>query len=399
METVKITFFEKFIINFAGYDSETVANSSSAEKKRVVTLGLTLLVPVLLGTFSGGYAIYTISKNPHAAWFGLVYGFIIYLIDRAMLSITNQNWFTYVGRILLAVIVGLVISLPIKLLVFDDSIQEEIYAQAQIEKNSIESKYAIPLNKIMEEISKDKDALEKEHAAWMTEMDGSGGTKQRGIGKIAEIKGIEYREKLAKSNAFQRAKQVEMDSVRTVMRTAIAEKQKAQGNGLLSRYQALGRIAEREPFVKTATYILWAFLTLLELVPLLVKMASSGNLYDSIIKSNNTAKLISVENTNVLKAEAETLAQKKVIQNKMNQVKLDIAMNDVDIESQMAEMYIKKIVEMSKNESKRAKEIQKTDLNEAKKDELVDKLAQISTYYGERVYQTPFQKQDLYDTI
>lgn len=399
METVKISFFEKLIINFAGYDVETVANSSSAEKKRVVTLGLTLFVPVLLGTFSGGYAIATIAKNPNAAWYGLVYGFIIYLIDRAMLSITNQNWITYVGRMLLAVIVGLVISLPIKLLIFDDSIQEELHAQAQKERNNIENKYAAVISQKYNEINNDKLIIETDYKAWMTEMDGSGGTQKRGRGNIADVKENEYRAKATISKAFQAMKYAEIDSLRTVMTTEINEKLNAQGTGLLSRYNALGRVAGREPFVKTATYILWAFLTLLELVPLLVKMASSGNLYDSIIKSNNTAKLLSVENTNVLKAEAETLAQKKVIQSKMNQVKIDIAMNDVDNEVQMAEMYIKKIVEMSKNESKKTKEIQKTDLSETKKDELTEKLAHISTFYGDRVYQSPFQKQSLYDTI
>lgn len=399
METVNINFIERAIINFAGFDPETIKNTTSAEKKRIVTMGLTLLVPVLLGACSGGYAITLLSKNPYAWAFGLVYACIIYLIDRAMLSISKPSWVTNLGRIVLALVVGLVVSFPVKLWFFQDAIKEELHKHSESKTQVIRDKYQRLINIIDTDLTARRASVETYHQAWMTEMDGTGGTEKHGRGNIADVKEGEFNTAQRGFNTYNSVKEVEKDSLVREMQGELLKMSEAHAVGFIGQYNALARVAAREPLVKFATYLLWAFFTLLELVPLLVKIASSGNLYDSVVNSTNNAKLLSIENTNVLKAEAETMAQKKPLQAKMNNVKLEMAMNDVDIETKMAEMYIQKLVEMSKNETKKTKELSKLDIEDAKKSELMEKIASISDYYGERVYRTPFDKQALYDSI
>jgi len=54
-------FFKNFLIRSAGADPEVLHHCPSEERTRYLIIGSCVLIPALLGTFSGGYAIGLIS--------------------------------------------------------------------------------------------------------------------------------------------------------------------------------------------------------------------------------------------------------------------------------------------------------------------------------------------------
>ena len=105
MEKVNLTRFDNFFIRLAGHSPETVELTSHAEKSRLVTMGMVLLIPIFLGTFSGGYAATFLSNSPFAFTFGIVWGTVVYLIDRAIISISKGGFWIYFIRVVMALII------------------------------------------------------------------------------------------------------------------------------------------------------------------------------------------------------------------------------------------------------------------------------------------------------
>lgn len=400
MEKVQISFLQRFFINLTGHDIETVENTTSAEKTRIVTMGVSLLVPIIFGTLSGGYTAYLFIHSPWAYAVGLAWGTVVYLIDRVLLSMTSQNVLGYVMRLLMAVLIGLAVSLPLKLKIFEDAIVEELQGQNQEKMNQIQQKYQPKLDAIDADLHRKEAMLEGQRKTWEVEMDGSGGTKKRGIGIIARTKGTEYRKAQQDFDAYRTAKLNEKESLTHTTKVEIQSMSLASANGFMGQYKALGRVSEKEPFIKMAAYIIWALFTLIELIPLLVKITSRDNLYDNVVALNNKAKLVSTDNVNTLKIEADTLAQSKLIHAKMNNIKLATATNDVDTQAKMAEMYVQKLMELAKNENKKVKEILKMEnLTKEQQETLLENIAKIMDHHSNNIYKAPFEKEELFDLL
>jgi hypothetical protein len=150
------------------------------EHNKYVGIGATIFFTALFASLSGGYAMYFVFSGSafavgFAILFGLIWGTAIFNMDRYIVSSinkegsTNQQILQASPRILLAIMIGVVISRPIELKIFDKEIRQKLknaYIKGQHRKidtleKTYTQKYAMELGKD-QDIKKEKDSLEKD---------------------------------------------------------------------------------------------------------------------------------------------------------------------------------------------------------------------------------------------
>src|SRR5579872_930342 len=148
------------------------------EHNKYVGIGATIFFTALFATLSGGYAMYFVfSGNAFAVGFailfGLIWGTAIFNMDRYIVSsidkqgTTNQQILQASPRILLAIMIGIVISRPLELKIFDKEIRQKLktaylkgqHRQIDTLQATYNQKYAMELGK-KGDLKKEKDSLE-----------------------------------------------------------------------------------------------------------------------------------------------------------------------------------------------------------------------------------------------
>ena len=150
------------------------------EHNKYVGIGATIFFTALFAALSGGYAMYFVFNGDafavgFAILFGLLWGTAIFNMDRYIVSSinkegsTNQQILQASPRILLAIMIGIVISRPLELKIFDKEIRQKLksaYLKGQNRKidtlqKTYNQKYGMELSKSTE-LRKEKDSLEKD---------------------------------------------------------------------------------------------------------------------------------------------------------------------------------------------------------------------------------------------
>lgn len=150
------------------------------EHNKYVGIGATIFFTALFASLSGGYAMYFVFSGSPAAvifaiLFGIIWGLAIFNMDRYIVSsisksgTTNQQILQATPRILLAIMIGLVISRPLELKIFDKEIRQKLkisYLNGQRSRidtlnKTFANKYVSELQKNAE-LKKEKDSLEKD---------------------------------------------------------------------------------------------------------------------------------------------------------------------------------------------------------------------------------------------
>jgi len=148
------------------------------EHNKYVGIGATIFFTALFASLSGGYAMYFVFSGSafavgFAILFGLIWGTAIFNMDRYIVSsinkegTTNQQILQASPRILLAIMIGVVISRPIELKIFDKEIRGKLktaYSKGQHRKidtleKTYTQKYAMEMGK-GKDLKRQRDSLE-----------------------------------------------------------------------------------------------------------------------------------------------------------------------------------------------------------------------------------------------
>ncbi|HJP63745.1 MAG TPA: DUF4407 domain-containing protein [Mucilaginibacter sp.] len=150
------------------------------EHNKYVGIGATIFFTALFASLSGGYAMYFVfNGSPFAVGFailfGLIWGLAIFNMDRYIVSsidkegTTKQQIIQASPRILLAIMIGIVISRPLELKIFDKEIRQKLkgaYLKGQNRRidtlqKTYNQKYTMELTK-KSDLKKEKDSLEQD---------------------------------------------------------------------------------------------------------------------------------------------------------------------------------------------------------------------------------------------
>lgn len=273
-------------------------------------MGAAVFFTGLLAALSGGYAFFTVFENPYwAMGFGLVWGTIIFNLDRFIVSTMRKKqggWLKEIviasPRMLLAIMLAIVISKPLELRIFSKEIdrklvvlEEQIY---QKEISEIEKRYSAQgielqtqITDLKEEIATKTITRNELAAAARAEADGTGGSMRRSAGPIYQLK---------KADANQAQKELDLLSNQNL--PVIAAKEQAYSaliaeksaelenikrnpwNGMAAQLEALRVLGEENSAIRLANIFILLLFIMLECTPIIIKLIAPRGPYDELLE-------------------------------------------------------------------------------------------------------------------
>ncbi len=273
-------------------------------------IGAAVFFTGLLAALSGGYAFYTVFENPYwAAAFGLLWGTIIFNLDRFIVSTMRKkkNGFGYEllmasPRILLAVMLAIVISKPLELRIFSKEIdrklvilEEEIYQKeiAQIEERYTKQSVLLQsqIDQLKTEISDKAEKRNQLAELARQEADGTGGSMQRNAGPIYQLKKADADVAQQELDATQAAnvpliaqKEMVLDSLVNAKTNELTTIKRNPWDGMAAQLEALRVLGHENEGIYWANLFIIALFIMLECTPIMVKLMASRGPYDELLE-------------------------------------------------------------------------------------------------------------------
>lgn len=251
----KPSYVMRLLWKAAGGDETILKQSTYSDQVKYMCLGGIIVATGLMAGIAGGYAFYTIFEPKGSALdndqidittsiismiFGVVWGTIIFNIDRFIVSSTGKGdgteaitWSELKGaipRIIMGAIIALTISKPVEIRMFKSEIDKEV-RELQLEeqrrlKGEIAKKYEADLeelkqkkDKLYTEIAKAKQDFQSYDLAATEEWEGKSGTGESGDGPA-------YRKKIATANDYKELwKKTEAENLKRIQELEESEKE------------------------------------------------------------------------------------------------------------------------------------------------------------------------------
>ena len=292
---------KKFFITCSGADRDIIYSCSNGEQNKYAGIGATVFFTAVLAWIASAYALYTVFDNVFiAALFGLVWGLLIFNLDRFIVSTIRkrdrfrQELLQATPRIILAMIIAVVISKPLEIKIFEKEINtvllEEKNQMAMDNKKQVADYFKSDLEKNKAETDSLKSAIAKKekevndlYSTYITEAEGTKGTMKMGKGPVYNEKRLKHDaavselDTLRKSNLAKiAAKEKEAAMLQAGQSKKISETQPIIENfdGLMARINALNKLPWLPSF-----FIMLLFLAI-ETSPIIAKMLSPKGEYD-----------------------------------------------------------------------------------------------------------------------
>ena len=345
------------------------------EYSKYFGIGGTIFFTAAMATLSGGYAFYTIFDSTKlAVVFGIFWGLLIFNLDRFIVNtmysdgkhtISWSELFSGLPRIIIAIFLGIVISTPLEMKIFEDRIESQI-VKDNIERTNITRVAATEGNKPLIDRRDTLDAERKEIVARLSfaneelkkEAEGSALSGKSGHGPI-------YKDKEAYRDAIQteltqwdEAHQEELKEIRNqiaVNSTKTNEdiSKSNEEKGFCVRYEAFSNIKKENAAVRIVSLFIMLLFIIIETAPTLFKMMIASGPYDELLNEEmERKKAQAILNVSRINDDANTQIQIVVEKNK-DKLAAEVAANKeilAKIASVQAELLETAIEEWRKEE-------------------------------------------------
>jgi hypothetical protein len=311
----------KLLLYFSKTDRRIISLCSDAAYKTQAGNGLFVLIIGIFAFSSGSYALRTaLGANWLAYLVALVYATLIMLIDREIVSATNKSGRMIATRLVLAVFIGLVISVPIELRIFEKQINQQL-KQIQNDNNSpylskkqqAESQYqnrvqakSQRVQEMENEASELQNRLTNELLQPDQQIQGVAvGTGRPGEGPVFRRLRDQLTEKgnqIAQAREELRKLQAEEPQKLATITDEYRQQEIPPADDLLSRYTALGAVKQDPKRGFDASTMAWGvrlLLIMLELTPALIKILQEENEYDALVRATrrrNITRIYAIAN-------------------------------------------------------------------------------------------------------
>lgn len=334
-ETHRIT---KFLWWCAGADAYFLSRSPMQDRVKYAGIGGIVLCTGVLAAFSGGFAFHTIfgpkgdaieisalttlADTISSVVFGLLWGLVIFNLDRFIISstgkgdgtdsITWKEFFQALPRIIIAVILGFAISAPLEIQILKSEIDAELQKfqtnyveelnkatdkvanqkKAVLEKRKDE--YEFKLLNYQKELKSYDDQIDKLVAVQQAEMQDK---RAYGFGPVAKKMQADIDTKRAEKEKFVSEKKMQVealykqlasvnaqiDNYEQDLRKSYADNKIVAGNysGILRRIQISHEVGGAIPWV------IFLVLLSIETGPIFFKMMMNKGVYDFLVENHN----------------------------------------------------------------------------------------------------------------
>ena len=245
---------KQFFILCSGVDRDLLKDCSEGEQTKYVGIGATVFFTAVMAFLASAYALFTVFDSIYPALiFGFVWSLLIFNLDRFIVSTIKKRdrfldeFLQATPRIILAVIIAIVISKPLEIKIFEKEINTVLLKEKNemelANKKQIGTYFKTDLDKNKAEIAALKaDILKKEkevnalYSTYITEAEGTTGTKKLGKGPV-------YKEKREKHDASLK----EFETLKAANEAKIAEKEKA---GVKLQADLDKKVSQTQPIIE-----------------------------------------------------------------------------------------------------------------------------------------------------
>ncbi|MDO8317524.1 MAG: DUF4407 domain-containing protein [Flavobacterium sp.] len=307
---------KQFFILCSGADKDLLEGCSEGEQTKYVGIGATVFFTAVMAFLASSYALFTVFDSIYPAIaFGIVWSLLIFNLDRFIVSTIRKRdkigseFLQATPRIILAVIIAIVISKPLEIKIFEKEINTVLLKEKNVmalnNKKEVANYFKSDLDKNKTEIDKLKSEItnkEKEvnalYETYITEAEGTAGTKKLGKGPV-------FKEKIAKHDLAKQeldtlqktnlAKIAEMEKNTKTLQTDLDKKVSETQpiidgfDGLMARITALDKLPWLPSF-----FIMLLFLAI-ETSPIIAKLLSPKGEYDYKLEDLETALKATIE--------------------------------------------------------------------------------------------------------
>ena len=301
---------KRFFITCSGVDKDLVYSCSNGEQNKYAGIGATVFFTALMAWIAASYALYTVFDNTYTAtFFGLVWGFLIFNLDRFIVSTIRkrdkigQEFLQATPRIILAMIIAIVISKPLEIKIFQKEIDTVLLKEkntlAMANKKQVANFFQGDLAKNKAETDSLKSAITKKekevndlYSTYITEAEGTKGTLKLGKGPVYAEKRIKHDAALAELENLKKtnqakiaAKEKQAETLQADLDKKVTETQPIidSFDGLMARINALNKLP-----ALPSIFIMLLFLAI-ETSPIIAKLLSPKGEYDFKLEDTEMA--------------------------------------------------------------------------------------------------------------
>ena len=295
-----------------------------SEHTKYAGLGGVLLATFVLASLSAGYAIYSVFNNwMWAIAFAIIWGLIIFNFDRFLVSTmrkygvsTRKQIWIAVPRIILALLIGITISRPLELKIFEKEIDTKVAENRhhkillndsllQAENKSTLLNAQQERSSLLQRKSNIEDTLHRLQQAYVQEADGTGGSLQRGIEKLTLLKQQAYNLALQQFTPELQRLTNQITYQDSILNNAAANNEVKRKNyeeavtanvGFLERNKALSDLSSQESSVFWADFFISLLIILIEIGPVLSKLIMTVGPYDVALAKTELLQMATHEN-------------------------------------------------------------------------------------------------------
>jgi hypothetical protein len=292
---------KRFFLLCSGVDTDIVNGCSNGEQNKYAGIGATVFFTAVMAFIAASYALFTVFDNVYIAIaFGLVWGFLIFNLDRFIVSTIKKRddfldeFIQASPRIILAIIIAVVISKPLEIKIFEKEINTVLlkeknemalankkqvanYFQSDLDKNKAQ------IDSLKSDITKKEKEVNDLYSTYITEAEGTAGTKKLGKGPVYKEKREKHDAALQDLATLKTTNQTKIADLEVKAKTLQADLDKKVTetqpiidgfDGLMARINALNKLPWLPSF-----FIMLLFLAI-ETSPIIAKLLSPKGEYD-----------------------------------------------------------------------------------------------------------------------
>jgi hypothetical protein len=291
-----------------------------SEFNKYYGIGVIVFLTGLLASLSGGYAIYTVFRKLEISIpFGVLWGFLIFSVDWYIVSSLrkHQRKLNELGmalpRFILAILIAFVISMPLKMKLFEREIEQQILfdqQQSSLQYTNLLNNQFLDIEKIenenlslRNEINKKQEQRDILFSMIVSEAEGTSPTRTPGKGPVYREKKSEYDKidlELAQLR-IQNNQQIQQNiqelntlKERRDQVLSVAQVINEDSDGFLARLQALNTLNNKSLSIQIASWFIILLFITIESAPIIVKLLSTRGPYDDLLEAEEYIKQVEI---------------------------------------------------------------------------------------------------------
>ncbi len=320
-----INWFQKFLLICSGANIHIIKKTPS-EWNKFAGIGGIVLFTAVFATLSAAYAMFTIFDDIWACiGFGIVWGLMIFNLDRYIVSSIKKTgtWWNQIlmsiPRLILATFLGIIISKPLELKIFEKEVNKQLNTIIQRNKKDLQSQMNGRILQQSGPFETEKKQIAEKIAQYQKSYDSAAVELEKEIlGKQSKLtsgkEGFGPNAKRKQELKEQRRKDLENYQKQVTARLEYLDKEiskvytnleterkstesfEDKYNGFAARLQALDELGKNSAIIATAAAFIMGLFICLEISPVLIKLISSVGPYDYLLeKTENDFRLYSKE--------------------------------------------------------------------------------------------------------